>query len=278
MTKKAGIEGYHGTGREVRATYEFYLDVFWVTNLVMDGAALILTGLVGRDRISPARIALAAAFGATSSACLFLWLSSFPLYQLLLHALVNPAMVRIGFSWKGWPGFLRQILEAYLTTLILGGCIAWLWPAHGPEGLFWLCAAVGVAICGLSALRAWARQRQERLYEVLLIAGGRRIPLKGLYDTGNLLSDPMLHQPVHIIRQDLLTQEEGRAMHYIPYHSLGNERGLLPVVVIEGMYVSKNGKRGGGARYIEKPVCGMAEESLFSGRPYQMILNGMGLE
>ena len=50
-------------------TYEFYLDVFWVTNLILDGAVLTLTALLGKERISLVRIPLSAAFGATASAC-----------------------------------------------------------------------------------------------------------------------------------------------------------------------------------------------------------------
>lgn len=255
-------------------TYEFYLDVFWVTNLIMDGAVLALTGLLGKEKLSFLRIFLASSFGATASACLFLWLSSMKGYQLTLHVLVNPAMILIGFSWKGVRTFLRRLLEAYVISTVLGGVLAWLWPV--PNGSFWLCAAVGCILVGSGIVWIRLKKRRQPLFEVLLVDEGQKVSLKGLLDTGNLLWDPMLRKPVHIIRQDLLQERllEGRGIHYVSYQSLGNEKGLLPVVVLEGMYVREKTGVLGRVRYIEKPVCGLAEQSLFAGKPYQMILHG----
>lgn len=257
-------------------TYEFYLDVFWVTNLILDGAVLALTGLLGKERLSPVRIALSAAFGATASACLFLWLSSYGGYQFILHFFVNPIMLLIAFSWKTVRIFLIRFLESYVISALLGGLMSWLWP-KGAGGSFWFWAAGGILMVALLLAGLRFRQGRQQLYEVLLVASGQRFSFKGFLDTGNLLWDPMLRRPVHIIQKELLPAEilEGQGLHYISYQSLGNEKGLLPVVVLEGMYVCEDA---GGTRYIEKPVCGLAEKTLFSGKPYQMILHGTTME
>ncbi len=262
----------------MRVTYEFYLDVFWVTNLMMDGAILALTGLLGRERIPVLRILLASAFGATASACLFLWLSSYTGYQLILHVLVNPIMILIGFSWKGIWMFLRRFLGAYVIAVVLGGVLAWIWPA--PKGNFWLYAGAAGICCGAGILALHFKKRRIQVLEVVLVAEGEKISAKGFWDTGNLLWDPMLKRPVHIIQRELLPERlrMGQGVHYIPYQSLGQEKGLLPAVVIEGMYVRENAGDGGKVRYIEKPVLGLAQRTLFAQKPYQMILHGTVME
>lgn len=258
----------------MRVTYEFYLDVFWVTNLIMDGVVLTLTGLLGRERIRMSRILMASALGATASACLFLCLSSYTGYQLVLHILVNPVMIRTAFPWKGRWIFLRRFLEAYVISVVLGGILAWIWPA--PKGNFWLWAAAAGILCGGGIWWLRLKRRRAPLLEVLLVGAGQKITLKGFWDTGNLLWDPMLQRPVHIIQKDLLPEEvwEGAKIHYVPYQSLGQDKGLLPVAVLEGMYLQETDKGGGKVRYVEKPVLGLAGPRLFAGKPYQMILHG----
>ncbi len=257
-------------------TYEFYLDVFWVTNLILDGAVLTLTALLGKERISLVRIPLSAAFGATASACLFLGLSSYGGYQFILHFFVNPAMLLIAFSWKTVRSFLVRFLESYVISALLGGLMSWLWPMGAGEG-FWLWAAAGIFLVTLILMGLRLRQGRQQLYEILLVIDGQRLSCKGFLDTGNLLWDPLLHRPVHIIQKELLPTEiqQGQGIHYIPYQSLGNENGILSVAVLEGMYIRKHA---GGTQYIEKPVCGLAEKAIFSGKPYQMILHGTTME
>lgn len=257
-------------------TYEFYLDVFWVTNLILDGAVLALTALLGKERISLVRIPLSAAFGATASACLFLGLSSYGGYQFILHFFVNPAMLLLAFPWDSIRGFLRRLAESYVVSALLGGAVSWLWP-QGADSGFWLWAAAGILLVALVLVGQRLRQSRQQLYEILLVTYGQRLSLQGFLDTGNLLWDPMLHRPVHIIQKELLPREiqEGQGIHYVSYQSLGNEKGVLPVVVLEGMYIRKSL---GEARYIEKPVCGLAEKAIFTGKPYQMILHGTTME
>ncbi len=104
-----------------------------------------------------------------------------------------------------------------------------------------------------------------------------KIPAKGFFDTGNLLVDPIVGKPVHIIKKEMLQGqvEQGQLLvRMIPFHSLGRDHGLLEAVTIEGMYIFREDQ----PLYLEKPILGLAEENLFQDDRCQVILNGKSME
>ena len=94
---------------------------------------------------------------------------------------------------------------------------------------------------------------------------------KGYYDTGNTLKDPYTGRGVHIISRSLFNRlhlsEVGKVC--IPYQALGNQQGLIDVYYVEALKIHKNGEK------VECPKVplGVADDSLFAGKVYEMILN-----
>ena len=121
------------------------------------------------------------------------------------------------------------------------------------------------------------RRQKDIIFDLLLVTQEGKLPVKGFFDTGNLLVDPMVGKPVHIIRKEILKEqvEKGKLLtRIIPFHSLGRENGLLETVTLEGMYIMKEGH----PLYIEKPVLGLAEENLFQDDRCDVILNGKSMD
>lgn len=287
--------------------YEFYPDIFWVTNFVMDTLVLLLVRQMKKSGSPIYRIPVSSAFGATASVFLFLNFRNYTAYQLLIHLTVNPVMIAIAFSknvrervlssggacpasaesaWRSHWGIrkpavlsplLRDFLSAYLMMLLLGGILSWGTQTLGQLKYFWIWALGGFGICMLVIHRLESRKLEHRNYEILLLLENRNLMLTGFLDTGNMLVDPIFHQPVHIIQEELLEEElkkEQLSIRYIPYHSLGQENGLLPVVTLRAMYIKEIGEREGKPPvYLEKPVFGLTKEKLFQGKNYQVILN-----
>lgn len=257
--------------------YVFYPDVFWVTNFVMDLLVLLLVRRAKKSRSRILRICLAAALGATASTFLFLTIHSFILCQILVHVLINPAVILIGFPIRGTGRFFRDMGMTYLVTVFLGGILSFGMATLGQWKYFflWAVGAFGVGMLTLGWLEAG--KSYSAGCQVLLLTGERSLTLNGFWDTGNLLEDPFVKQPVHIIQEELLKEElkgERLAVRYIPFHSLGQDQGLLRVVTLKAMYVGEQGGRGDAAPlYIEKPVFGLAKETLFQRENYQVILN-----
>ena len=87
-----------------------------------------------------------------------------------------------------------------------------------------------------------------------------------LYDTGNHLLDPYVHAPVHIVAhsvaQALTLKPE--CSRLIPFSVVGSTGGLMEVWTIDGMEWA-------GGR-LEHAVIGIAEDTLFEGKDYRLIL------
>jgi hypothetical protein len=188
-------------------------------------------------------------------------------------------MVWIGFPGKGLKKTARRLGAAYLLMLLLGGGLGALWNLTGGAH-FWVLAAAGVFVCLLAIAKIRTTRQRQGVYEVLLVSQNRKIPVQGFYDSGNLLWDPLLQQPVHLIQRQVVAQElaQEKQLRTIPYHSLGTPQGILPVLVLDGMYISMDTGKKKRAAYISKPVLGIAEEALFTGRSYQMILHTTTME
>ncbi len=254
--------------------YELYADIWFLTNFTMDGIALFAAGKLMRQRISIGRLLLGCLVGTCGSGALFLWMDDYFWYQALVHLAVNPAMVFLCFRSRGAREFFEQWAAAYVAVFLLGGVLEWCAGAFHGERHIALCLSGAFSACLLSEkLLSGRGRRAETVCDVLLVTREKNISAKGFYDTGNLLVDPFVGRPVHIVRKDVLAgqiEKEGLPVRLIPFHSLGEENGLLEAVTLEGMYVMR-GKR---PLYLENPVFGIAEAPLFQDGRCDVILNG----
>lgn len=171
-----------------------------------------------------------------------------------------------------------QYVFTYLSVISLGGVLEFsrgVW--QGSIG-YWITVVVAVVFILVTekVRNTWKRQK-DTVVEVLILLEERQVRTKGFIDTGNLLKDPLVNRPVHIIKEKLLEPEleEGKLLiRLIPYHSLGKEHGLLETVTLKGMYILQ----GEVSVYLENPVFGIAREKLFQGDKYDVILNGVCME
>jgi hypothetical protein len=121
----------------------------------------------------------------------------------------------------------------------------------------------------------------KREFFLTLYMGERRVECTGIYDTGCLLTMPGTGEPVSIASASLIreltgggeesgTAEEGCAgVRNIPYSALGTDRGMLPVYRLDRMEIHRKK----GVKVLVKPWVGQAQEALFGGKPYRVILN-----
>lgn len=257
--------------------YELYADVWFLTNFTMDSIALWIAGKLMRQRIRIGRFLLGSFVGTAGSMFLFFFLNDYTWYQLGVHFLVNPAMVWLCYRSRKWKQFLGQWFLTYLSFVLLGGILTWsVWDV-GQRNNLWICLA-GALIFLILAEKVLGhfRRQKETIYDVLLVTGKGNIEAKGFLDTGNLLIDPTVGKPVHIIKRELLKEqlEEGQlSVRMIPFHSLGEEHGLLEVVTIHGMYILKEEQ----PLYLDRPVLGLAKEKLFQDDRCDVILNGKSM-
>ncbi len=258
--------------------YVLYADIWFLTNFTMDSIALFAAGKVMGEPIRLGRLCISSLVGTLASMFLFFQLTDETLYQLCVHFLVNPLMVWMCWQSRGKKAFLAQWSVTYLSYILLGGLLEWGMEHGAGIGQLFLCllgAALFLAVP--FHMLKYIKREKETIYDLLLVTREGNLSVKGFYDTGNLLVDPLGGRPVHIIRKQILWEQiekEGLPVRLVPFHSLGQESGLLKAVTLEGMYILREGH----PLYLKKPVFGMAEETLFQDGRCDVILNGKSME
>lgn len=258
--------------------YELYADVWFLVNFIMDSVALLIAGRLTKQRIRAGRLLLGSFVGTSASMLFFFQLKDYNWYQICVHFMVNPLMVYLCYHSRSKKEFLGQWAVTYLAFILLGGVLEW-GMANGTgnrQFILWLSVAVLFLMTVGKILKNLKREKETK-YDLLLITREGNISVKGFYDTGNLLVDPLVNRPVHIVKKKVLweqIQKEQIPLRMIPFHSLGQESGMLLAVTLEGMYIMREEH----PLYLKKPVFGIADEKLFQDDECDVILNGKSMD
>ena len=267
--------------------YNIYLDVFFLRNFVLNLLILRSAAWIFRQRCPWKvwnRLMLSALAGAGINC---LWLTgtvTAKVSGLCVQALTALSMAFLAFRKKG-----RELIMFTISLLFLAFCT---------EGaVTWCGSAVGALLVPvISCLIGKERRRQEQEMRVTLNFKGRQKVMKGFYDSGNLLTEPMTGKMVHIACYDevkeLLPQEYRLAAeHYfqtgflestkvmklqmyeftfLSYHSIGKETGqLLGIRMDSAVFENHAGKK-----TEEKAVIGLTKQKLFVRGQGRIIMNG----
>lgn len=171
--------------------YEIYIDVVFVTNLLMDYILLRFTGKIFRCGKSRGRTLLGALLGALFSCCiLYVPAAGFLPAVILLHGACAVGMLVVGCGLKKGSLLVKAVLTLYMAAFLCGG----FWEAAKSENLTARAFVLFAAVTCLGA-SAWSyladsiRIRMKNVYPVTLVCGGRSKSFYGFYDSGNLLMD-----------------------------------------------------------------------------------------
>lgn len=278
-------------------SYEFYLDVFFIENLVINYALLRTTNNLLKCSATHVRSLLSAAAGGLAAAVSLVWLYRCSMIStLLVSVAANTLMVRFGCKIKEGRRLVQGMLLFYMGTACMGLAFSLLRRMTGQRGVRAFCVTAVVSYLVLSLCirlyeggKAW----QQRFCRVTLLQDGNCKKVKGLYDTGNMLWDTTLQSYVSVIDisliKELFSDEVGRELelfcamkapdsqklldplrpHYIPYRCVGCTSGLLPAIVLDALRL----EQGDVQKVVVHPVIAIDRDSSSSLRSYQMILN-----
>lgn len=254
--------------------YEVYIDVLFAVNFMMDYLLLLLVKKMLKCSATHGRICFGAIVGAGLT-CVVMLLPITVTYikVLLFHGVVNTCMIYAGLRIRTLASFVKAMILLYIGSFLIGGMMEIFRP-YVTIGSFFVLFAVGGYYM---ALRIWnfilAMCRCEQFQcDVDLYYEGKTCKVHALIDSGNHLRDSYTDRPVNIIDKavisNLKSEEESEELRYIPYCSVGNPYGVIPVFQIDRMCVHKEQEC-----WIEKPVLGISTEALSEHGTYEMILN-----
>ena len=262
-----------------------YLDVIFITELVMNYLVLMIYCKISRKRYRWLRRFLAVLFSSVLGVWGIMtavkwsgWNQGCSLVLSLLTALLELMILQ---------GKCRQIRQYVLelpSMLIAAACLAgglefFKTPFH-LETLFLNAWVWGMLLLAGLTLVYW-RQRgipEERLKTVWITFGGETYTVTAITDTGNNLYDKISGLPVHIVEQESILKEghkeqllehEPERITYVPYSSLGNPHGLLMVLQAEQLMILYNGRK----MELKNQKVGLTDQKLDSSGRWQMLLH-----
>lgn len=254
-------------------TYYLYADVILVNNFVMDFLLLtVVRKLLHLEARKFGRVLASTAGAMYALAVLF-----YPLSKILLLSScvgMSVLLVALAFRLHGKGEFFRAVTGLYLTSVLTAGVMEW-FRSFGWLSQIWLygaAALLGVwAVSELWTSVSVGAVRQQHLYQVELWLGGKQKTLTAFLDTGNHLTEPISGKPVSVLwagaAQELLSGTEG--FFCIPFHSVGQEHGILQAVRADRMEIQLEGFR----QVIEHPYIAISEHPLSQKGSYQMLLH-----
>ncbi len=261
--------------------YNIYPDVFFLLNFVMNSLILKSAGWILRIPCSYGRMIISSAIGAFFN-CIYLLLQLQIPGSSLITAFIMAYLAFKPYEVKEYTGYTMLLL---FLAFCMEGAITWCGTSMGiivvPIVSFWI---------------GKKKKRQSQEMEVILTFKSKRKKMKGFYDSGNRLIEPITGRMVHIACyddvKDLLPESYRQAAeHYfktgflentkvtelqmyeftfLSYHSIGNETGqLLGIRMDSAHFKSENGEK-----TEEKAVIGLTDQKLFVRGHSRMIING----
>ncbi len=281
---------------------DVYIDVLVFENMVMNYVILHITSLVASRRSKWYRILAGAAIG-TLYAVLSLWLSAF-LHALIGKILLSAFMVLVTYFPRKGKEFLRLSAIFYGVTFLFAGIsFAVLLTGKVKSAsniLTTVCVGylLVIVIARCIRIRRHADQSAAKVFIQFERAAGNGVWLPAIIDTGNSLRDPFTGTSVIVAElgalEEMLPREireyirendaddilndasilcgaEGweRRFRLIPYHSVGNENGILPGFKADVVRVSE--ESGEGAELNDVVVC-LYEKALSEDEKYRALL------
>lgn len=276
--------------------YEVYIDLVFVTNLLMDYILLRFVGIMFRCRGSRKRYFLAAVTGALFS-CLILYIPAKGnlLASILLHGVCAMTMVRIGFGLKKSGMLIKAMLLLYMAAFMCGG----FWEVLTEEDSLTLKTFLLFTAGTYFVLTAWSyladsvQVRRKNIYPITLAYQGKIQSDYGFYDTGNLLLDPVSGMPVSVVEPEFLEtmlseevvdklkhlkEEPGELKstelaslkpHFLSYQTVGKEKGLMLAITLEDLCIHTPRE----VIHVPGPVFALSEEPSALGKEYKVLLN-----
>ena len=213
--------------------YEWYADVFLLTNLLMDMSAMFAAALLLNDRLRLGRCLAVCVAGVTGSTVLLILLKKYLVYSMM-GGVQNSIGVLLGSS----------TLEILLS---------------------------GMAAALLFCIYQIRRRVIQQICRVELWAGTEHVTVDAYCDTGNLLRDPLTGRPVCILQQEVLAQfaADRTIQKEISCHTIGTEKEKLKIVMLDKMKIYQKGT----VTEIKEPAIGLHTGEIMQNPKVQMLLH-----
>ncbi|HEY2493941.1 MAG TPA: sigma-E processing peptidase SpoIIGA, partial [Paenibacillus sp.] len=203
-----------------------YIDLIFMTNLLIDGSLLWLTGWMRKITMQWWRLLLSAVVGALYVMMMFVPQLSF-MFTFLIKFGLSLIMLWVAFGFRSLQNYIRNIGTFYIINFAAAGGIIgihyllqssselwsgiWFTTSGGLSfelkiGFWFIFIVFFIVMIWFKIVQSSRNKlvnRHTYLGEVTVHIGGKSVNCTGLLDTGNQLSDPLTRMPVMIMEVTL---------------------------------------------------------------------------
>lgn len=272
-----------------------YADVIFFINLISSYVQLyILARTVYKTKPKKIRLLAASAVGSVAATVIFCTEMQ-PIWFWIVRILSVFAMVVIALYDKG-----RRVAEQIMWFILLGGIIMFsmifILSVAGSElgiiskgGILYFDIPQSVFIvafiCSYAVLTVFMRllknRKAKKYYTVTVLHNGREITVTALFDSGNMLKEPITGKCVSIVEwrevkklfaadygyEDIENHAEEMKLWVVPYKSVGNPVGILFAFMADRVSIPEEKKT------IDKTFVAIYGTELSKNKEYRALLN-----
>lgn len=254
--------------------YELYIDIFFLTNFLLDYLLLYIVKRMLKCTATHGNILLASIVGAGLSSVIVCIPMKNVWRHLILHSVVNTVMLKI-IVGKRKNVYLKAWVLLYLVGFLMGGVLEFTgqyfskYYRSTTMFLFIVLCSYEIVWKAMELLEMFFKT-SLRTCRVTIICGSTAVEVSAIIDTGNMLYDPITKKPVHIISDKTIKKFtlDNAMIRYIPYHTVQNNCSVMPLIKMDKIRV--HGKQ---EVEITSPLLGISERTDFGDGEYDMILN-----
>ncbi len=257
--------------------YELYIDVLFLVNFLMDYILLLIARRILKCSATHGNICVGALVGAACMCMAVVWIPQRLLRQVMFHGVINIAMIIIGLNIREIKKCLKAFLTLYISGFLVGGVFEFLYQyvgAYLEVGSLFFLIALGCYYISNALLTVLMKMLRFGDYycQVILILGENQCKTQAIVDTGNHLTDQLTGKAVSIVGREtamkLLNNKLPEKIRFIPYHSIGKNKGVIPIITLDRMCIE-----GEEEEWIEHPLIGISDTKISENEEYDMILN-----
>jgi len=271
-----------------------YVDLIFLENFFMNTVILYATAIVLKEKVKPIKILISSTVGGIYA--IFLYSSFFLIFSnSIFKIFLSIVMVFIAYNPTNIKRLFKNLVMFYFTSFMFGGVtLALLHMLNENNIIFnngvlknsqlirtiFIGGIVGFFIITIGIKTIKVRLNKQDLFcNIQIIINSKKLNVKAMIDTGNLLKEPITQAPVIIVEKEKLKQiisehilnnmlnieninqqklgEYQSKIKLIPFKALGTKTGLLVGIKADNIIINYNEKY----IYTENAIIGIYDNN-----------------
>lgn len=273
--------------------YIVYLDVFFMINFIMDYMIILITSRIAKVKKKRIRQLAGAGCGALYSVIVIKPLTNHLFKITLVNILIAAVMVLISFGFTSTSVYIKNVFLLFVVSFTMSGIINYLYYSTvigkyvrnvlsgnsnkvvNARKFILVSVLAYILLSAIVRIIFSVRKDMELYYDVKITFRGKSVVVRGLYDTGNGLTEPVSGKMVHIAEYKILKpllegdEKAKENIYVIPFHSIGEEDGIMYGIRMDEMVVLVDDE----PKFLYNPIIGIYTGNVSKRGNYSVILN-----